>query len=81
VFAPSSPFTTQGGDVYWVDTGSGVLRRLRDGTCDCPLASDCAAAIATPSFAPGDEVSLTETDAGVLYALDATAAVLYRISP
>lgn len=81
VFAPSAPITTQGGDVYWVDAGSGVLRRLRDNACDCPLASDCAAAVLAPTFPAGNEVALAETDGGRLFALDATAGLLWRVSP
>ena len=77
-----SPLVTEGGEVYWIDSGTGVLRRMKlDGFVDCPLASDCAAAVATPSFVPGHAFSLTQTRSGVLYVLDATDGVLYRVTP
>jgi len=82
VDVPVSPLATSQGDVYWVDSGSGVLRRRReDGTVDCPLAVDCASATSSPTFPPGDQLSLTQTPAGVLYVMDATAGVLYRVTP
>ena len=80
--APVSPLVTSLGEVYWIDSGSGVLRRMKvDRTCDCPLDVDCATAVANPTFPPGNELSLTQTPSGVLYALDATAGVLYRVTP
>lgn len=79
---PVSPLATSGGEVYWVDAGSGVLRRRAlDGTSDCPLAADCASAVATPSFPAGHAFSLTGTEGGVLYVLDATDGVLWRVAP
>jgi hypothetical protein len=82
VDVPVSPLATSQGDVYWVDSGSGVLRRRReDGTVDCPLAVDCASATSSPTLPPGDQLSLTQTPAGVLYVMDATAGVLYRVTP
>lgn len=82
VARPQSPIVTSAGEIYWIDSDTGVLRRYRvDGSVDCPLASDCASAVATPDFPPGHAFSLTETDGGVLYVLDATAGVLYRVTP
>lgn len=82
VSVPVSPLATQDGEIYWVDSGTGVLRRmLADATVDCPLAVDCTTAVATPSFPPGHAFSLTETDGGKLFVLDATAGVLYRVTP
>lgn len=82
VFAPVSPLVTSLGEIYWIDSGSGVLRRMQiDGTVDCPLDVDCVAASGTPSFTPGDEFSLTQTPAGILFVMDATAGVLYRVTP
>ncbi len=81
VAAPFSPITTTGGDTYWVDSATGVLRRLFNGVADCPLAVDCTAATATPSFTAGGPTSLAQTEGGVLYALDAAAGTLYRVTP
>lgn len=82
VSQPLSPLVTGDGETYWVDSGSGVLRRLAlDLTVDCPLAADCASAVLAPSFPAGDALCLTETAGGVLYVLDATAGVLYRVTP
>jgi hypothetical protein len=82
VSAPVSPLVTSAGEIYWIDSGSGVLRRMKlDGTVDCPLDVDCTSAAATPTFPPGDEFSLTQTPAGVLFVMDATAGLLYRVTP
>lgn len=82
VSAPEAPFTTAAGELYWIDSGTGVLRRLStNGNTDCPLAADCATAVATPSFPPGHVFSLTETDGGKLYVLDATAGTLSLVTP
>lgn len=82
VSQPVSPLVTSGGDVYWIDAGSGVLRRrAAQGAVDCPLAADCATAVTTPSFPAGHAYSMTMTSSGVLYVLDATDAVLYRVTP
>ena len=79
---PVAPLATADGAVYWVDAGSGVLRRLAlDGTADCPLAADCAAAVAAPSFPAGHAFSLTQTEGGALYVLDATDGTLWRVAP
>ncbi len=81
LFAPRSPLSTEQQDTYWVDSGSGILRRLRGSAemVDCPLWADCASAGA--DFTPGALVSLTQTPAGVLYVLDAGATSLYRVTP
>lgn len=82
VDAPVSPLVTSLGETVWIDSGTGVLRRrLVDGTVDCPMDVDCTAAVATPSFPPRHEFSLTQTPSGVLFVLDATAGVLYRVTP
>jgi hypothetical protein len=50
-------------------------------TVDCPLWSDCAAAVlAGGHFTPGGTLSLTQTPAGGLYVLDATAGELLLVS-
>lgn len=79
---PSSPFVTTGGEVYWLDAASGVLRRLSaDGMVDCPLANSCAAAVSVPTFLPGHLLSMAVTEGGQLFVLDATAGALLRIAP
>ena len=82
VDAPVSPLVTSLGEAMWIDSGTGVLRRqLVDGAVDCPMDVDCATAVGAPSFPAGHAFSLTQTPAGVLYVLDATAGILYRVTP
>lgn len=82
VSGPVSPFVTSEGEIYWIDSTTGVLRRKKlDGSCDCPLSVDCASAVTTPNFPAGHAYSLTQTSSGVLYVLDATAGVLWRVTP
>jgi hypothetical protein len=78
---PRSPVTSAAGEVYWVDSGSGILRRydIASGVDDCPLYPDCASAAGT--FTPGAAVSLAVSASGALYALDGGAGTLYRLSP
>jgi len=79
---PVSPLVTATGEVYWIDSNSGVLRRQKpDGEVDCPLAADCVAAVGMPTFPPGHEFCLTQTAGGILFVMDATDGVLYRVSP
>jgi hypothetical protein len=82
--APLSPLSTSGRDTYWIDSGTGILRRLAGAmdTVDCPLWADCATAVAMGgNFSSGGHLSLTQTPAGVLYVLDAPAATLWRVTP
>ena len=81
VAGPVSPITTTGGEIYWIDSASGVLRRLANGVVDCPLAVDCVAASVAPNFTVGAATSLAQTEGGVLYALDAAAGTLFRVTP
>ena len=82
VAGPVSPLATTDGSVYWVDSETGILRRLRDDETDCPLWSDCATAVAgAPEFTPGGVQSLTQTDDGAIWVLDADSATLWRIAP
>ncbi len=81
VGGPVSPITTTGGDIYWVDSATGVLRRLSNGVVDCPLAVDCATASGAPTFTAGAFTSLAQTEGGVLYAIDGTAGTLFRVTP
>jgi hypothetical protein len=79
---PGSPFVTTGGEIYWMDEASGVLRRASaSGTSDCPLSSSCALGAAFPEFAPGHVFSLAVTGAGQLFVLDATDGSLARVLP
>jgi hypothetical protein len=79
--APVSLLATSEQDVYWIDSATGILRRMRgkQDTVDCPLWPDCASALA--DFTPGAVLSLTQTPGGVLYVLDAGAQKLYRVTP
>ena len=78
---PSPAVTTSAGEVYWVDTLTGVLRRYRfsTGIADCPLDVDCATAITSTVLTPGGDFALTISAAGDLYVLDNTAQTLYRV--
>ena len=79
--APSGAVTTSAGEIYWVDRLTGVLRRydFSTGLADCPRFADCAAAVAAAELTPGGEFSLTISDSGDLYVLDAAAQTLYRV--
>lgn len=80
--APVAPFTTSTGETYWIDSATGVLRRrAANGDCDCPLAVDCATAVGAPEFPAGHRFALVETPGGVLFVLDATDDVLWRVTP
>lgn len=81
---PMSPLTTSEADTYWIDSTTGILRRMRGAldTVDCPLWMDCAAAVlGGGDFTPGGRFSLTQTPSGVLYVLDVNAATLWRVTP
>ncbi len=79
--APRGPVSTSDGEIYWIDSSTGILRRhaLATGLSDCPLFPDCASASA--SFAPGPGLSLAVADSGAIYALDGNAGILVRIVP
>lgn len=82
--APMGLVTSADGEAYFVDSTNGILRRFdqTSGLADCPLWTDCAAAVTGGGrFTPGGVVSLVTTDAGVLYALDASAGSLLRVTP
>jgi hypothetical protein len=82
--APQALFATSAEELYWIDSQSGVLRRLDllSGLCDCPMAADCASAVAAPVFSPGGSgFSMTQTPAGVLYVIDGAAGTLVRVTP
>ena len=82
--APVSLASTGDGDVYFVDSATGILRRHVAGTgvTDCPLWTDCATALgALPFFTPGGTFSVVLSDTDVLYVLDGIAGVLWRVTP
>lgn len=82
VARPLSPLATTDGSVYWVDSNTGILRRLSNEETDCPLWSDCTTAVSgAPEFTPGGNQSLTQTDDGAIWVLDNDAATLWRIAP
>ncbi|MDP6539010.1 MAG: hypothetical protein QF903_10560 [Planctomycetota bacterium] len=82
---PTAPLSTTDGEVYWVDSQTGVLRRWSGRDVDCPLASDCDAAVAAPSFGATGAHSVCQSAAGDLYVLDVEplglTATLWRIAP
>ncbi len=81
---PVSPLATALDDTYWIDSDTGILRRMSGpgDTVDCPLWASCAAAVVGGgNFTPGGVVSLTQTPAGVLFVLDASAGTLLRVTP
>lgn len=80
---PEGLVATQDGQLYWVDSLAGILRRfdLATGLCDCPLFASCAAAVtAGGSFGSG-HFSLALGDSGALYVLEAETDTLYRVEP
>lgn len=81
--APVAPVVSETGELYWIDSGSGVLRARTDAVAaaDCPMFVDCATGSGAPTFTPGAALSLALTEGGVLYALDAGALKLWRITP
>jgi hypothetical protein len=81
--APVAPVVSETGELYWIDSGTGVLRSRPAATSSaaCPLDTDCAAAVLAPTLTPGATLSLALTEGGVLYALDAGAGQLWRITP
>ena len=65
------------GELYWVDAGTGILRRMTaSGLVDCPLAASCAG---PGNFTPGGAFSMTVGADGTLFVLDVAAGTLYRI--
>ena len=85
---PMALFSTSGEDVYWIDSGTGILRRLSgsDDAVDCPLFSDCAAAVtAGGTFPAGGQLALTQTALGrffvVAYDPIGMASTLFELTP
>lgn len=82
--APVAPVTTSDGEVLWIDSTTGILRRLdlATGVADCPLFASCADAVAMGgSFTPGGNFSLAITASSALYVLDGAAGTLFRATP
>lgn len=85
VARPVALLSTSDQDTYWIDSATGILRRMSGGAdaVDCPLWPDCASALA--DFTPGAPASLTQTPGGLLFVLDPAAAggagALYRVTP
>ena len=85
VDAPVSPVTSSLGEVYWVDSGTGVLRRmvLASGMVDCPNPdfADCAAAVGGGGgFSGTGNYATAITASGYLYVLDGTAGTVSLVS-
>ena len=84
VAGPMSPVSTADGSIYWIDGDTGVLRRWSalDGAVDCPLWTDCASVVGgSERFTPMGLTTLVSSDGGMLYALDALAGTLVRVTP
>ncbi len=84
VAAPVSPVTTAEGEIYWVDSATGILRRmvLSTGTVDCPMFADCATAnMAGGAFSGAGNYSAAVTMSGRMYVLDGTAGTIQLVSP
>jgi hypothetical protein len=81
--SPVAPVVSETGELYWIDAGTGVLRERSSPAASalCPIDVNCTSAVGAPTFTPGATLSLALTESGVLYALDAGAAKLLRISP
>ena len=86
--APKAPYITADGETYWVDAGSSAptveatLRRQDiNGNVDCPLWVDCSTVPVGWPLTPGGTFSLTMTDSGALYILDAAGGAIYVIAP
>lgn len=82
---PNGLVSTSEEDVYWIDSLTGVLRRVRGtmDTSDCPLAADCATAVGAPTFSAGGNQSLCETPGGQLIVVDwnGAAGTLSVVTP
>ncbi len=87
--APQAPAIAATGELYWIDSATGVLRRDSiAGFVDCPLApaGDCATLSSVcpstgPDFAPGASFSTAISGDGDLYVLQAGTTRLRRFGP
>ena len=79
--SPVAPVTTASGEVFWMDSATGILRRWSPATgeVDCPLFPDCASA--GGGFTAGGEFALAIGPSGALYVLDAAAATIVALLP
>jgi hypothetical protein len=81
---PVSLASTSEGELYWLDSSTGILRRHDTGTgaTDCPLFADCATAVGSAAnFTMGGRFSLAVTQGDVLLVVDADAGSLLRVTP
>jgi hypothetical protein len=87
VAEPSGPQSASGGDLYWVDAATGVLRRQSGvgGAADCPLApgGDCSQPSqfcmpGSADFTPGASFSTAISADGELYVLQSGTTLLRR---
>jgi hypothetical protein len=87
--APSAPYITADGETYWIDAGHtgspavpAKIRRQRvDGTVDCPLWTNCTTTPGGWPLTTGGTFSLTMTDSGTLYVLNAGNGTIYFVRP
>ncbi|MFT5287159.1 MAG: hypothetical protein ACI8TQ_003339 [Planctomycetota bacterium] len=88
--APNSPAVSASGEIYWIDSLTGVMRRESVmGVVDCPLApsGDCSVPSMLCSvgsgadFAPGNSFSSAISGDGDLYVLESDTVVLRRFGP
>lgn len=89
---PVAPVVSSGGELYWIDSGTGTLRQATTTLvpAECPLFADCAAAtVGVPTFTPSGVNALTLTEGGVLYVLQLADVdlvpgiepAIYRVAP
>jgi hypothetical protein len=79
---PVSPVVTGAGEIYWVDSLTGILRRydLVTGLVDCPFFADCAVASGMGgSFSGASNYSAVVTPSGVLYVLDGLQGAIFAV--
>ncbi len=90
VAAPTGPQTSGDGEIYWIDAGSGAVRRQIGlfGDVDCPLAAlgDCTqpSQLCMPGiddFTPGASFSTAVSGDSDLYVLESGTTLLRRFGP
>ena len=75
---------TTGGQIFWVDTGTGILRRFDEATgeADCPFWADCATAVAMGGMFSGPgRYSLAATGDGTLIRARRHRGEILRVDP
>lgn len=90
VAAPAGPQASMAGELYWIDAGTGAIRRqdVASGQVDCPLApfGDCTqpSQVCSPGqadFTPGASFSTALSGDGDLYVLESGTTLLRRFGP